>query len=273
MMRRRFIDSLVGKKLTRVRVRFPSGKHSVPLLIRAGENKFVFKKSSLGKGLTLRQARTMVSAVKRYHNQLTKAGINVSEVNMIRPMPDPARKGKYFVASLEQYMGRRNASDMIRSLPAEKAEDVYRKVLTEVTKALAFPSKKGEGFAGLLIDSKPKNYVLSADGRVSLVDFYTPKLLDAKGRLYPYFPNLHPTRNLTELQTRFEEKNAIVHILLAHAIADRPELRKQFETITLQHLRKAGQASVANYLAEAMRTDYIRPDIIKQETIQKIKRA
>jgi hypothetical protein len=263
----------MGKKITVEKKALPSGKHSIPSVVKIGSRKFVFKRSSLGRGLSLEQARIMVNSVNAYQKKLAQIGVNVSKVHWVRVMPDSSVKGKFFVASLEQYIGRNNASDLLRTLPPIKAVDVYKKLLAEVGKVLRVSSPKGANFAGVLIDSKPKNYVLSKEGKMVFIDFYTPKLLDAKGVLYPFFPQLHPTRTLNELQTRFEEKNALIHILLAHSIADRPDLRLRFEKATLSYLRRIKENNVASYIENAISKDYVRPDIIKEETIKQIRRT
>lgn len=272
MLSTNFEDILNGKKGVMIGEALPCGKHSFPVIIKEGKNKFVLKKSSLGKGLILKQAKLMVKSLKKYNSNLSSCGINISKIYLAKALPDHSYQGRYFVASLEEFMGRSNASDLLKKSSRKKAIIIYHKILTEVCKALKVKSKKGSLFAGALIDSKPKNYVLSKKGKMTFIDFYTPKLLDSKGTLYPYFPNLHPTRSLRELQIRFEEKNALIHILLAHSIADCPNFRKNFEEDTIKYLKKIGENSVAEYIQNASKNDYIRPDIIKEETINEIKK-
>ncbi len=250
---------------------FSPGKHSVPLLVDIDGRKAVYKKSSVGKKLTLAEARSMVAAVKNYHSLLKKAGVRVSEIHSIHPAKDPTVLGEhYFVSSIEQYINKRNLANIFSSSPRKKVLLTFRKMLVEIYKAAGHPGKGVRNKAGIMIDSKPQNYVLGKDGKVYFIDFYTPKLEDKSGRLYPYIERLHPTRSLGELQTRFQDKRAIFHVLLAYSIHERPDLRGEFEKACADFLNKQGEFRVQKYLDLVAKRDYSPTNLVKRDIISKI---
>jgi hypothetical protein len=247
------------------------GKHSVPLIVKRGQKKFVFKRSSLGQSLSLEEAKMMASAVKDYRSNLHKAGINVSKVNMVAPVRDYSVKGnKYFVASLEEFINPNNIEQTLTKSSKKVAQTVFSKLVKEVNKA-AKVKGRNKFKTGLPMDTKPKNYVLGKDGKVYFIDFYSPKLMDSKGIIHPYITRLHKTRTRNNLQQRFEDKRAMFHILLAESIATRPDLRRQFEQITFDFLEKQGATEILEYLKLATKQDYVRPALVKTETINLIK--
>lgn len=266
------IDSFIGKRflLDRKTV-LPQGRHSEPSVVVSGNRKFVFKRSSTTKKLTATEAKKLVSAVKEYRFKLKKAGVHIPELHLIAPIQQP-KKGKrytYSIGSLWDFINEKNASQTIARAAPKKAVSTYKKIMVELFKAMTFSAKKKPIKSGLLIDSKPKNYVLGKDGKLYYVDFYTPKLTDKKDSLYPFIEKLHD-RPKNQLQTMFEDKRALFHVLLAHSVAERPDLRKQFEEATLSFLRARNEQQVAKYIGQIIARNYRVSYLVKKEVLDKI---
>ncbi|MFA6269016.1 MAG: hypothetical protein WCW13_06605 [archaeon] len=56
------------------------GVHSVPRVVSFNDKKWVYKQSSLSKGLSLKEAASLASSVRSYHQDLNKAGLNISKL-------------------------------------------------------------------------------------------------------------------------------------------------------------------------------------------------
>jgi len=259
------ISSLVGKKAVLKRKGFlPEGRHSSPRVVNIGGKMFVFKRSSFENPLTLSQAKVMSSSVEKYQAQLKQAGIRVSKVFMIHPVSSAAKKGRYLVASLEEYKGKLNAAQLIKTASREKAISAFGAIFEEVLKS--FKAKGAtKTNVGVLIDSKPKNYVIDSTGAATYIDFYTPKLLNREGKLTPFFKQLHK-RPLAELQEMFQSKLGVVQSMLCYSIAERPELRRKFETIVLRRLRETEPV-------ELISKNYRINNLVRKEVLEKIART
>jgi hypothetical protein len=262
--------SINARRIFERSTRLDPGKHSVPSVVNISGRKFVFKRSSKGQALTLGEAKMMISAVKKYHALLKKAGVNISEIAMIAPVRDYSVNGRnYFIGSLEQFIHKDNLAQTLASVPKNKAISVFSQLITELNKATSVPGES-KTKTGLPIDSKPKNYVLGPDGKVYFIDFYTPKLLDGEGKLYPFIERLHKTRTHSALETRFKDKRAIFHILLAESIATRPQLRREFERIVFDFLSRQGENEVLRYLMRVSKKNYLGSELVKQDVLDKI---
>ncbi len=265
------IDSLIGKRIrAEKQIKLPSGRHTTPKVYSIGRRKFVLKTSSKGRGLTLAQARELAEGVKEYNSLLKSAGVRVSEVEIARAMPEKLGSNNYYVSSLERFINRRNISEIIATSSPKKAVLVFRQLAEEIHKTIT-TNQISRNKSGILIDSKPKNYVVGRDGKIYYIDFYTPKLLDKSGKLCPYFKQLH-SRSREELQTRFQDKRALFQILLAHTVAQRPKLRRLFEKELLDLLNQKGETRLVSYLEGVIKRDYRVTKLVKESDLEPIKK-
>ena len=256
-MAARNVTPLLKRRHLRDRsVRFPHGRHSIPHLVHIDSRRYVSKRTSWKK-LTKDQANLMVTSIWKYWRQLRKTGIKQSKLITAKPVSikTAAGENKYAIKMLETYVGPKNLNQLFHDSPLPEVIPLYSKLVGEGYKSVSISLPNKPVKSAVLTDSKPKNWVLGKDGKVRLVDFYSPKLLDANGEFYPWVPHLH-ARIRNGMRMVFQDKRAVFHILLAYSVAVRPELRKEFEQTLLTFLEKQKEDKVARYIKNIIKRDY-----------------
>jgi len=220
------------------------GKHSKPRVVRSGSKRFLFKRLSVGKALSLEEAKTLSQAMVVYNLALKKAGVNVATLHMSHPIRD--QRGGYFVGSLEEFITRKTAQSEIAHASSKIALALFGATFAEVYKAV----KQNNTKAKLMIDPKLSNFSVDKQGRVVYIDFYTPKLATSTGQLTPYVEKLH-SKSRAELTKRYGDRQAVIHLLLAYAISTRPRLRKPMINHVATFLRNVGENELARSIIKA----------------------
>jgi hypothetical protein len=254
----------------------PSGKHSCPIVLSNGENRFVLKKSSVGKDLTIEEANLLVLAVEKYHSKLQLSGLTIPKLHFVRKKLDKRSNTSYFIESLHEFVGKHNALDQIIYSKDELALITYKKILFELYNSTKKCYNELEPLSSVLIDANPRNFVENKDGKMYFVDFYAPKLLDENGKIYPFIERLHNCKFENnndphfQVQMRCQDKRVLFQILLSETVAEKPVLKKELEEETLCFLLERNETELVNYLQEAIKSDYELNGVVKVEVLKKI---
>jgi len=264
---------MVGKKsVAKVKEReLRRGTKTRPLLIESGKNRFVFKVFGKGTGFTQTDTRMLCNQSKQYHAALESTGLRVSKILGISPIEEfrQGRKtGKWLLATKEQFIG--NGKDVLETISTctrKKALALYKQILEQIFVVASYNSKPN-ALSKVLIDSVPKNWVENNNEKIVYIDFFTPKFIDRQGKLSPFIEGLH-TRSRADLQFRYQNKGGIYSVALIYVIAERPSLKKEFESMTTNFLQEKGETK-AFHLIENIISQKYKVKFIDKEVLEKI---
>lgn len=247
------------------------GTKTEPIIVRKKNQRFVFKVFGRGTGFTHQQAKDLSQQVIKYHETLKSTGLRVSKILTVLPIQETnegRHTGKWLLASKDQFIGRNQ--DVLQSM-ASGSEKTVKKLfgqlleqLNLVTSYKSSPNKPSK----ILIDSVPKNWVERNDGKIVYVDFFTPKFVDSRGKLSPFYKSLH-TRSRSHLQFRYQNKGGIYSVLLTYIVSERPSLKNYFEKTLVNFLKKQGETDAAKMVENTINNNY-RVSFINPKITNKI---
>ncbi len=250
------------------------GTKTAPILVKKENKRFVFKVFGRGVGFSQQEVKTLSRQVSEYHKVLKSTGLRVSNILGVSPIHEIVEKrstGKWLLAAKEQFIGKgKDVLQTMNNCSESKAKNLFGQMLQQlnlVTSHNSAPNKPVQ----VLIDSVPKNWVEGKNGQIVYIDFFTPKFLDSKGKLSPFYKKLH-TRSKSHLQFRYQNKGGIYSVLLTYLVAERPASRAYFERTLLNFLNKNKETSAAKKVEETIAVNYnvnfINPKVTKRIPLQ-----
>jgi hypothetical protein len=252
------------------------GTKTAPIIVTKNKQRFVFKVFGRGVGFSQSDARQLCKQTKDYHKLLQSTGLRLSKILTISPIAEYVEgrpTGKWILAAKEQIIeNKHDALQTISICNERKARDLFRQMVSQLNLVTSYKSAPNKPVQ-VLMDSVPKNWVGGKDGKLVYIDFFTPKLMDSKGKLSPFFKSLH-TRSRSSLQFRYQNKGGIYAVLLTYVVAERPSSKKYFEKTLLDFLNKTGETDAAKIVQDTIdknyRVDFINPNISQKIPITKV---